>query len=325
MGKNEYLAALKRAMDGIDPESQARTLAYYEQRFIDGLAAGRSEEEIAADLDEPKKIAMTLRASSHREAFAQKKSPANLVRMLVSLFGLLIFNLFMVVPAMVYFSLLATMYACAIAFYLGGVAITASGLAGANELVIDGPLKHFNSNHEEVWEAGEEMQTKVSISNEGIRVYQEKAPEADIEAARAARDAARDTAEAVRATKRAMKDSEKALADSIKASRDAARITSESMKAAAETIKNIAPDDEADDEVANRSERVLRGAEAVAGHGVRISTDLDAGSRTTQTIFGLAMVIGAILLFLLSLVVSKYTFIGIRRYIDMNISLLKGR
>jgi hypothetical protein len=69
---------------------------------------------------------------------------------------------------------------------------------------------------------------------------------------------------------------------------------------------------------------VIKRAEQVAGHGIRISTGMDAGSRTTQTFFGLGMVVGAIILFLLSLVVTKYTIVGIKRYIEMNFSLLKG-
>jgi len=260
MGKLEYLDALKRAMGGLAPEVQAKTLAYYEQRFIDGLAAGRSEAEIAQDLDDPKKIALTLRASTHLHAFEQKRNPANLLRLMVSAVGLAIFNLFMVVPAIVYASLLAAMYASAFAFYLAGIAITASGLSGANELVLEGPLRHFVIG-ERAFGDSDNMQTKVSISENGIHFFQEKQPE---EAG-----------------------------------------------------------SEADDE-SNRSERVMRHAEAVAEHGIHISTAMDAESRTTQSVFGLAMVLGGIVVFLLSLVVTKYTFIGIKRYIDMNLSLLKG-
>jgi hypothetical protein len=36
------------------------------------------------------------------------------------------------------------------------------------------------------------------------------------------------------------------------------------------------------------------------------------------------MVLGGIALFLLSLVVTRYTVVGIKRYIQMNFSLLKG-
>ncbi|MES2759223.1 MAG: DUF1700 domain-containing protein [Pseudomonadota bacterium] len=256
MGKLEFLDALKRALTGLAPELQAKTLAYYEQRFVDGLAAGLGETEIAKDLDDPRKIAMTLRASSHLSAFEQKRNPANLLRLVVSALGLAIFNLFMVVPAAVYASLLAAMYACALGFYIAGIAITASGLAGANELVLDGPLRHFVMNADE---ATPDSQTRITIGDQGVRVFQEKLP------------AATGTAAA-----------------------------------------------------SDRAEPVIKRAEEVAGHVIHISTDMDAGSRATQTFFGLSMVVGSICLFLLSLVVTKYTFIGIRRYVEMNYSLLKG-
>jgi uncharacterized membrane protein len=261
MGKLEYLDALKRAMTGLAPQVQARTLAYYEQRFVDGLAAGCSEAEVSRDLDDPKKIAMTLRASSHLSAFEQKRRPFNLVRLVVSTLALAIFNLFMVVPAAVYASLLAAMYACALGFYVAGIAITASGLSGANELVLGGPLRHIIVSGEDA----PDTQTKITIGDTGVHVFQEKVPEPPRSAA--------------------------------------AR----------------GPDAEAD-----ATPPVIKRAEAVAGRGIRISTDMDAGSRTTQTFFGLTMVVGAIILFLLSLVVTKYTVIGIKRYIEMNFSLLKG-
>jgi uncharacterized membrane protein len=260
----EYLDALKRAMTGLPPEVQAKTLAYYEQRFIDGVAAGRSELDISKDLDDPKKIAMTLRASSHLSAFEQKRNPASLLRLMVSALGLAIFNLFMVVPAAVYASLLAAIYGCALAFYVSGIAITASGLAGANELVLDGPLRHFIINDDDG--TGEpNTQTKVAIGDNGVRVFQEKVP--------------------------------------------------------ADHPADAAPDENAEPDA---TAPVIKRAEEVAGRGIHISTGIDAGSRTTQTVFGLSMVVAGIFLILLSLVVTKYTVIGIKRYIEMNFSLLRG-
>jgi uncharacterized membrane protein len=277
MGKLEFLDALKRALAGLPPELQAKTLAYYEQRFVDGLAAGRVETDIARDLDDPKKIAMTLRANAHLSSFEQKRSPYNLVRLLVSALGLAVFNLFMVVPAIVYASLLATMYACALAFYVAGIAITASGLSGANELVLGGPLRHFMASHNDTMEAN--AQTKVRIDDDGVHIFEEAIPEPA---------PAEDRNDA-------------------------------GSRARAEAGSDADPADGDDD-----AAPVIKRAEAMAGHGIRISTGMDAGSRTTQTLFGLAMVLGAIILFLLSLVVTKYTIVGIKRYIDMNFSLLKG-
>ena len=47
MGKLEYLDALKRALAGLPPQLQAKTLSYYEQRIVDGQAAGRADTDIA--------------------------------------------------------------------------------------------------------------------------------------------------------------------------------------------------------------------------------------------------------------------------------------
>jgi len=260
MSKNEYLDALKKALTGLPPDVAAKTMAYYEQRFIDSLAAGQTEDEILADLDEPRKIAMTLRANAHLSAFEQKKNPVNAMRMLVSFIGLAIFNLFMVIPAIVYGAILMSIYACAFAFYIGGIAITASGLAGANELVLSGPFRHIIVADDEIDDPEVRMQTKVSIGHTGIKVFQEPSPGLQAQL----------------------------------------------------------------DEESSRSERLLDSAEALADSGVRISTDLDSASRTTQTAIGAGFILLGIMLSLLSIVVTRFTAVGIKRYVQMNFALLKG-
>lgn len=263
MGKLDYLDALKRALAGLPPETQAKTLAWYEQRFVDGVAAGRSEASIAEELGDPRKVAVTLRASAHMAAFNEKKTPANAVRMIVAGAGLLVFNLFMAIPAAVYASLLIAVYGTALGLYVSGIAITASGLAGANELVLNNPLHRVEIMADgERRESTGNVRTRVSIGKQGIHVVEDNVPEA------------------------------------------------------------AAGDDEANGET--RSAMVIRRAEKVADAGIQISSDMDGESRTTQTIVGLAMVFGGIVLFLLSLVITKYTFIGLRRYLKMNLSLLKG-
>lgn len=274
MGKLEYLDALKRAMLGLPPELQAKTLAWYEQRFVDGTAAGRAESEVARELGDPKKVALTLRANSHMAAFAEQKNPANLLRLCVSLLGLLIFNLFMVIPAAVVGSLLAAMYVGALGFYVSGIAITASGLSGANELVLDGPLRHVS-----IGDGGEaeRVRTRISISETGITI-----DDGDEEFADGAGNGATD-------------DPADESADAADAGNDP-----------------------------EQSSRVVRGAERVAGSSVRISTGMGEDSRMTQTVLGLGMVLGGIALFLVSIVVTRYAGLGVKRYLQLNLSLLRG-
>ena len=274
MDKQAYLDALQKALAGLPPETVAKTLAYYEQRFVDGVMSGRSEADIATELGEPRKIAMTLRANVHMSNFEQKKTPANAGRMAVSLIGLAIFNLFVVVPAMVYGALLATIYVCAFSFYLSGIVVTASGLSGTNELVLDGPLREMIRFDDHDGE-GHRTQTKVSIGHDGIQVYQEPL---DGYNPNPNDDSGNDSG---------------ANGDS--------------------------------DSGASKSGKIIEKAERMASSAVHISTDLDNESRTTQSVLGMTLVILGILLSLLSLVVTKYTIVGIKRYIQMNFSLLKGR
>jgi uncharacterized membrane protein len=271
MGKLEYLELLKRAMLGLPPELQAKTLGYYEQRFVDGLNAGRSEQDVAQELDEPKKIAMTLRANSYSAqlgaqtaaagpqvaapqfSVTEKRNPARVLRVLVSGAGLAIFNLFMIVPAMVFSALLMSLYVAALAFYLSGIAVTASGLAGNSELLLDLPTRYVQIDADD---PDAKRQIRVQIDEKGINVHEE----------------------------------------------------------------GDAPDG-AEERPASR---LRRGAEVVAGKQLHITTDMDADSRTTQTLFGFGMVLGGIGLFLLSLVVTRHAAHGIKRYFQMNFSLLKG-
>jgi uncharacterized membrane protein len=177
MDKTQYLEALKRAMTGLPPEAQARTLAFYEQRFVDGVAAGRTEAEIAAEQDDPTKIAMTLRANTHMQSFAQKKNPASTARTIAAAIGLAIFNLFMVVPAMVYAALLSALYITGVAFYLSGTVITGSGLSGNNEIRLDGPFNHVSINDDGV-AVKDGSKTKVDISEQGIHISSDEENEA---------------------------------------------------------------------------------------------------------------------------------------------------
>jgi uncharacterized membrane protein len=252
MGKLEFLAALRRAMAGLPPELQARTLAYYEQRFVDAAGAGIDESALAQELGEPARIAMTLRASTHLSSFEQDggvdkprapRTIASVLRLFFSSVGLAVFNLFMVVPAGVFGSLLAALYASGLAFYIGGIAITSSGLAGATELVLDGPFRHVVISDEGSVRDIERTRTRVTIDELGVNVTQEEVP----------------------------------------------------------------PEDDG------------KGA-----GGILIVTDVDADSRTMQTLFGFSLVLGGIGMLLLGIVATRYTFIGIRRYVQMNIALLKG-
>ena len=79
------------------------------------------------------------------------------------------------------------------------------------------------------------------------------------------------------------------------------------------------------DEQLSRSGRLLNRAEAVAAGDLHITTDFDRGARTTQTLVGFGLILGGIAFCLLSIVLSRYTVLGLKRYAAANLALLRGQ
>jgi hypothetical protein len=94
-----------------------------------------------------------------------------------------------------------------------------------------------------------------------------------------------------------------------------------------QVTKDDNPEDSASpaDDGLSRSGRLLNRAEAVAAGDLHITTDFDNGARTTQTLIGFGLILGGIGLCLISLVATRYTLMGLKRYVAMNVSLLRGR
>ncbi|MET0267752.1 MAG: hypothetical protein ABW202_19320 [Duganella sp.] len=199
------------------------------------------------------------------------KAPRQLLRTAGSLLGLSVFNLFMVIPGLVYACLLSAVYIMAFALYIGGVAVTASGLSGQNEVALQGPLHHLqelarpgNSNSNG---GGDDPQGwRVTIGNTSVRVERDSASTTPVQN------------------------------------------DNNSGASSAES----------------RNSRIWDRAEAVVTGDLRIKTDVDGDARTTQTMFGFAMILGGIGLCLLSVVLTRYTVVGLRRYVAMNVALLRG-
>lgn len=57
MNKNEYLNALRHHLKPLPEEGRREVLHYYEGVFVRGLAAGRTEEAIAHELGDPRRLA----------------------------------------------------------------------------------------------------------------------------------------------------------------------------------------------------------------------------------------------------------------------------
>lgn len=228
MNQQEFIGKLKQALQNLPSAESQRIVEQYEQHFVAGLSAGRSEAEIIKDLGDPQKLANKLIAKTHLSRFFAQKTFGNLWRLLISVIGLVFFNLFMTIPAVIYLSLLVSSYMVAIAFFIAGSVATASGLSGISAMQFD-------------------QQTLGAI------------------------------------------------------------------------------------DISSRSNQ--ENIEIGRGKGVQIHTDkhgdvnvfaFDGHSNQERVAFGLLLSVGGILLLLLSLFVSKYTFIGIKHYLRMNWEILRA-
>lgn len=118
MTRFEFVNTLATAMHGLPADMVARTVAEYERHFERGVAAGKSEADVAHELGDPWDIAARVRIPKRVQA---ANGAAKAGRMFISGLGLTIVNLFMVIPAAIYGSVLMALYAVALACYLGGI------------------------------------------------------------------------------------------------------------------------------------------------------------------------------------------------------------
>jgi uncharacterized membrane protein len=264
MTRYEFVNTLKAAMHGLPQATIDEAVADHERRFDDGIALGRAEEEIARELGDPFAIAAALRdpaaAASSAQAVAaeDKRGVARAARVFVSSLGLLVFNGIMVVPALIYSFLLLAFYMVAVACYFGGIALTASSLAGVNEFTFRMPGEHLTIDSGHTRAAGGARleqhgdRVRVRIGDHGIHV-----------------------------------------AD------DGAGVVIGGKGAPADPAVTVQHD---------------RAALVVADR-----TEL----RSLKVFHGAGIILGGIVLLLLCAVVTRYTWIGMKRYVQMNIALLR--
>lgn len=255
MNKTEYMNTLRQELEGLPAEIVEDTMWAYEGRFVDGMVAGRDELDIAAGLPAPHIVAAQKRASLRYQELKKNATPTNLASLFVALIGVLVFNFFMIIPAILYSALLFASYLSSLVFYLVGIVITATVLSGVPQINLNIPShhyqringvesEHFSDYHDNV---------RVEISSSGISVDHD--------------------------------------GDAPVASSAASTVIS--------STDNVVVDDSA--------------------IHVRVGNHL----KSIHVLNGLGFLLGGIALFMLSLFMTKYTFIGFKNYLRWNVSLLR--
>lgn len=171
MNKTEYMNTLAQELQSLPQSVIQETLRTYEQKFAEGLATGKTEAELAASLPNPRLIAAQLRASQRFQHLKRDFTPGNFFGLMLAVFGLMILNLFMVIPAFIAASFMFVAYLSSVFVYGVGVVVLAVSLSGVETLQvkIPGDLHGRNSHSEHrAWPHG--GNATVNISEKGISI-----------------------------------------------------------------------------------------------------------------------------------------------------------
>jgi uncharacterized membrane protein len=128
MTRAEFMGRLRRGLVGMPAAAAADIAADYEIHFEDGLAAGRSEAEVASALGDPDRLARELRAEAGAQRWHQEKNPSAAVAALFAVLGLGAISILFLLPILMsVVGVLFGLFMAAIGVFIGGGAIMVAG------------------------------------------------------------------------------------------------------------------------------------------------------------------------------------------------------
>ena len=122
MSRDEFLKTLRKELTGIPKEEIEDILYDYKEHFDIGIHKGKTEEQIAKELGNPKSIAKSYKASIKITEAEKNPNATNLFKAILAAMALGFFNLVVVLaPFIVLVALLFSLYAISVGFIIGGV------------------------------------------------------------------------------------------------------------------------------------------------------------------------------------------------------------
>lgn len=121
MTRAEFMARLRQGLVGLPMVTAAEIAADYELHFKDGAAAGRREEEVAAALGDPDRLARELRAEAGARRWTQEQNPSAAAGAIFGLIGLGALDIIIILP------LVLPIFGTILGFLVAGVGIFISG------------------------------------------------------------------------------------------------------------------------------------------------------------------------------------------------------
>ena len=132
MTRQAFMARLREGLRGLPASVQADIVADYETHFTEGAAADRSEEEVAAALGDPGRLARELRAERGLQRWEEERTPSAGAAAVFAVLGLGAIDILFLLPILM--GVGGAMFGIAIAviavFFAGGVVFAAGPFTG---------------------------------------------------------------------------------------------------------------------------------------------------------------------------------------------------
>ena len=98
MTRAQFIAGLRQGLRGLSDEEIAEITGDYEEHFADAVAAGRNENDVAAALGDPARLAGELSAETGLRRWEERRNPRTFLRAGIGVFGLQAFNILILLP-----------------------------------------------------------------------------------------------------------------------------------------------------------------------------------------------------------------------------------
>lgn len=119
MNRAHFMAQLRDGLSGLHHSDIDDILRDYESHFADGAADGRTEDEVAAALGDPTRLARELRAEAGFRRWEQDRSAGNFLGVVLAILGLATIDFIILLPflcglAAIFFGLSVACLACVV-------------------------------------------------------------------------------------------------------------------------------------------------------------------------------------------------------------------
>jgi uncharacterized membrane protein len=128
MNRARFCSTLRENLNGIPAGTADEIIEDYAAHFSEGVAAGRSEEEISAALGDPVRLAKELRVERGLQRWEKRRTPANAVTAIIALMGMGAIDIIFLLPFLLTLTaMLGTLYLASVGVFIGGAWTLAFG------------------------------------------------------------------------------------------------------------------------------------------------------------------------------------------------------